>query len=91
MNTSLIVMNSYSTALQKWTAFFPSKHTPENQQEMFPGESQTHLMALLVSLFWPTKTLQLMLQPILNLTASVFSFITSTLFLTVKIYKAWKA
>lgn len=66
MNTSLIAMNSYYTALQNWTAFFPNKHTLENQHEMFPGEFQIHLMAPLVSLFWLTKTHQLMLQPILN-------------------------
>lgn len=41
-------MNSYNIALQNWTAFFPNKHTLENQHEMFPGEFQIHLMALLV-------------------------------------------
>lgn len=61
MNTSLIVMNSYYIALQNWTAFFPNKHTLENQQEMFPGEFQIHPIALLV-----VKTHKSMLQPTLN-------------------------
>lgn len=73
-------MNSYYIALQNWTAFFPNKHTLESQHEMFPGEFQIHLMALLALVCFGSLR-HTMLQPILNLTAKIFSFITLTLFL----------